>query len=223
MKKTTERCGFLGFYLYFCRCNTKETDMTQEEFINTNWHRGNMVRLENGKEYLVKGVKGHGRYLLLYSWEYDQSFVADHNIVDCRTCDYEEPDEVYLERKRRRQAEAEAIREAERQERLRLRAERRQRNIQEQERIHQEAVARKAAKAAQKALLAEQAKAAKAAKAAAAKGKPETKARPVVAESVAKPVGKETVDVQKAEAVSEQPKPKRKRIRINRVERVEIK
>ena len=27
----------------------------------------------NGKEYLVKGTKGHGRWLLLYSEEYDNT------------------------------------------------------------------------------------------------------------------------------------------------------
>lgn len=76
--------------------------MTQKEFIETNWHRGNVVKLENGKEYLVKGTKSHGKYLLLYSEEYDKCFIADHNIVDCRTSDYEEPIEVYLEHKRQR-------------------------------------------------------------------------------------------------------------------------
>ena len=39
--------------------------MTIKEFVDTNWHRGNVVRLKNGKEYLVKGTKGHGRWLLL--------------------------------------------------------------------------------------------------------------------------------------------------------------
>lgn len=119
--------------------------MTLKEFVDTNWHRGNVARLKNGKEYLVKGVKGHGRYLLLYSLEYDKCFVADYRIVDCRTSDYEEPEEVYLEKKRQRQEEAKARREAERQEYLRAKAERKQRNIEEQERIHREAVARKAA------------------------------------------------------------------------------
>ena len=74
--------------------------MTIKEFVDTNWHRGNVVRLKNGKEYLVKGTKGHGRWLLLYSEEYDAKFVADYRIVDCRTSDYEEPEEVYLEKKR---------------------------------------------------------------------------------------------------------------------------
>ena len=41
--------------------------MTLKEFLDTNWHRGNVVRLKKGKEYLVKGIKGHGRWLLLYS------------------------------------------------------------------------------------------------------------------------------------------------------------
>lgn len=36
--------------------------MTLEEFNSTNWHRGNVVKLNNGKEYLVKGIKSHGRF-----------------------------------------------------------------------------------------------------------------------------------------------------------------
>ena len=121
--------------------------MTIKDFVDTNWHRGNVVRLKNGKEYLVKGTKGHGRWLLLYSEEYDAKFVADYRIVDCRTSDYEEPEEVYLEKKRKHQEEAAAKREAERQEYLREKAERKQKNIEAQERAHQEALARKAAKA----------------------------------------------------------------------------
>ena len=119
--------------------------MTLKEFLDTNWHRGNVVRLKKGKEYLVKGIKGHGRWLLLYSEEFDAKFVADYRIVDCRTSDYEEPEEVYLEKKRKHQEEAAAKREAERQEYLRAKAERKQKNIEAQERAHQEAVARKAA------------------------------------------------------------------------------
>ena len=119
--------------------------MTLKEFVDTNWHRGNVVRLKNGKEYLVKGTKGHGRWLLLYSEEFDAKFVADYRIVDCRTSDYEEPEEVYLEKKRKHQEEAAAKREAERQEYLRAKAERKQKNIEAQERAHQEALARKAA------------------------------------------------------------------------------
>lgn len=129
--------------------------MTLKEFVDTNWHRGNIVRLKNGKEYIVKGTKGHGRWLLLYSEEFDAKFVADYRIVDCRTSDYEEPEEVYLEKKRKHQEDAAAKREAERQEYLRAKAERKQKNIEAQvppapeasaeERAHQEALARKAA------------------------------------------------------------------------------
>lgn len=119
--------------------------MTLKEFLDTNWHRGNVVRLKKGKEYLVKGIKGHGRWLLLYSEEFDAKFVADYRIVDCRTSDYEEPEEVYLGKKRKHQEEAADKREAERQEYLRAKAERKQKNIEAQERAHQEAVARKAA------------------------------------------------------------------------------
>ena len=45
----------------------KEINMTLQEFNEINWHRGNVAKLKNGKEYLVKGTKGHGRWLLLYS------------------------------------------------------------------------------------------------------------------------------------------------------------
>lgn len=120
--------------------------MTLEEFNSTNWHRGNVVKLNNGKEYLVKGIKSHGRFLLLYSLEFDAKFVADYRIVDCRTSDYEEPAEVYLEKKRQKQAEAEAKHQAERAAAMKAKAERKQKNLEAQEKAHQEALARKAAK-----------------------------------------------------------------------------
>lgn len=120
--------------------------MTLHEFVNTDWHRGNTVRLNNGKEYLVKGTKGHGKYLLLYSEEYDSCFVADFRIVDTRTSDYEEPEEIYLEKKRLHQEAARIQREAERLAYLEEKAERKRQNILEQERLHQEALARKEAK-----------------------------------------------------------------------------
>lgn len=176
--------------------------MTQQEFNEINWHRGNAVKLENGKEYLVKGTKGHGKYLLLFSYEYEKCFIADHKIVVCRTCDYEEPEEVYLEHKRQKQEEAEALREAERLQRLKEKAERKLKNIQEQERIHQEAVARKAAKL-QKRLeqMKEDAK-----KKAEAKKEAEVKAAPVIAQ----------------EPAAEQPKKKRQRIKISHAEKVKF-
>ena len=176
--------------------------MTLQEFNEINWHRGNVAKLKNGKEYLVKGTKGHGRWLLLYSEEYDKCFVADHKIVDCRTSDYEEPEEVYLEMKRQKQAEAQAKRDAERQEYLR------QKDLQEQERIHQEALARKAAKANKQPepKKAEEVKP-KTEPKSVEKPKPVVKAEPVVA----------------TEPVQEQPKRKRQRIRINRAEMVQIK
>ena len=177
--------------------------MTLQEFNEINWHRGNVAKLKNGKEYLVKGTKGHGRWLLLYSEEYDKCFVADYRIVDCRTSDYEEPEEVYLEMKRQKQAEAQAKRDADRQEYLRQKEERKQKNLQEQERIHQEALARKAAKAN---VVAKQKKEIK------PEPKPVVKEKPIVAEPIVK-----------AEPATEQPKPKRKRIRINRAEKVEFK
>ena len=176
--------------------------MTEEEFKSINWRRGNFVRLMNGNEYIVKGTKGHGKYLLLYSVEYGKLFVADHNIVDCRTSDFEEPEEIYLEHKRQRQAEAEAKREAERQEYLRLKAERKKRNIEEQERIHQEALARKAAKARERT-----------GKAMAFLEKPlDIGPMPKL----------ETEAAEKSETAPEQPKRKRKRITIPRVEKVDI-
>ncbi len=207
----------------------EEINMTIQEFFKTNWHRGNEVKLSNGKEYVVKGSKGHGRFLLLYSAEYDQYFVADHNIIECRTSDYEEPEEVYQEKMRLKQEAAEAKREAERQERLRAKEERKQRNLEEQERMHQEALARKAAKAK----LAEEKRAEQQKAKAEAKKKPAAKAEPKpVAKAEPKPVAKaEPKPVAKAEPVAaaapeatpEQPKRKRKRISISRVEKVLIK
>lgn len=124
--------------------------MTLQEFNEINWQRGNVARLENGKEYLVKGVKGHGKYILLFSEEYEKCFVADYRIVECRTSDYAEPEEIYLEEKRKKREEAEAKLEAERLEARQRKAERKQRNIEAQERAHQEALARKAAAKAER-------------------------------------------------------------------------
>lgn len=209
--------------------------MTIEEYYKTNWHRGNEVKLNNGKVYLVKGTKGHRKFLLLYSAEYDANFVADYRIIDCRTSDYEEPEEVYLEKKRQKQEAAEALREAERQERLKAKEERKRRNLEEQERIHQEALARKAAK---RALMEEEQKAkakAKAEKDAAkaeekAKAKAEAKAKKAAAKAEAKPVAKPVAKAEPvataepaSEATGEQPKRKRKRIGISRIEKVLVK
>lgn len=210
--------------------------MTLKEFCDTNWKRGNEVLLKNGKEYLVKGVKGHGKYILLYSAEYDSCFVADYRIVERRTSDYEEPEEVYLEQKRKKQAEAEAKREAERQAYLKEKEERKQRNIKEQERIHLEALARKAAKRnkqqAQNTVEAQKPEPKPATKAEPAqKPAPVAKAEPVQkpksaakAEPVEmpKPVAK-AEPVAAAEPTAEQPKKKRKRIMISRVEKVQLK
>ena len=179
--------------------------MTQEEFNNINWHRGNTVRLKNNKEYLVKGTKSHGKFLLLFSEEYEKCFVADYKIVDCRTSDYEEPEEIYLEMKRKKQEEE----EAKRQEILRAKEERKKRNLQEQERMHQEALARKAARAKNKT-------------ANDAEGtKPAAQPQPVAIE--AKTANTESVTIAKTEPTPEQPKKKRKRIIISRAEKIEIK
>ncbi|MDO4210251.1 MAG: hypothetical protein Q4D23_00830 [Bacteroidales bacterium] len=63
--------------------------MTQEEYNNIDWQRGNVVRLTNGKEYPVKKPKK--RFLLLYSAEHESYFVANCDIIDCRTSDNVEP------------------------------------------------------------------------------------------------------------------------------------
>lgn len=181
--------------------------MTLEEFYNIDWHRGNMVRLTNGKEYLVKGIKSHGMMLLLYSDEYHACFVADHRIIECRTSDYEEPIEIYLQKRQERREAIEARRAAERQEYLRMKEERKQRNIEEQERIHQEALARKAAKAA---LAREEREKNKAKK---------SESKPVVKEE---PAVKEEPVVEAAPA-AEEPKKKRKRITFSRGIKIEIK
>ncbi len=60
--------------------------MTLEEYKNIDWHRGNSVRLNNGKEYLVKKVKHN--YLLLWTDEYEKHFIVDYRIIECRTSDY---------------------------------------------------------------------------------------------------------------------------------------
>lgn len=60
--------------------------MTQELFNSIDWHRGNSVRLTNGKEYPVKRVKKSR--LLLYSEEFDSFFTADFRIVEERTSDF---------------------------------------------------------------------------------------------------------------------------------------
>lgn len=196
--------------------------MTQKEFIETNWHRGNVAMLENGKEYLVKGTKGHGKYLLLYSYEYDKCFVADYRIVECRTSDYEEPEEIYLEKKRKHQEEAEARREAERQAYLQAKAERKQRNLLEQERIHQEALARKAAKAANQQAAAKPKAEAKPV----AKPEPKVVVKPEQQPSRAK-ISEPSSETNALHANSETksdeaPKRKRQRIRITRAEKVKF-
>ncbi len=184
--------------------------MTLQEFNEINWHRGNVVKLENGKEYLVKGTKGHGKYLLLYSLEYDKCFVADYNIVDCRTSDYEEPEEVYLEMKRQKREEAEAKREAERQERLRAKAERKQRNLEEQERAHREAVARKAAA---KALRQKELEAKKAAPAKAESKPAKAESKPAKVEAKAAPKSEPKVVEAPKPVETPAPEAPRKRVR----------
>lgn len=57
--------------------------MIQDDFLNTNWKHHDIVKLTNGKEYVVQ--KHKKRYLLLISVEYSAYFVADHNIIVGRT------------------------------------------------------------------------------------------------------------------------------------------
>ncbi len=59
--------------------------MTREEYLSIDWKRGNIVKLTNGKEYVVRAVKK--KCLLLHSDEFYSYFVADHRIIDCRTSD----------------------------------------------------------------------------------------------------------------------------------------
>ena len=63
--------------------------MTQDEYNKIDWQRGNVVRLTNGKEYPVKKPKK--KYLLLYSAEHESYFVANCDIIECRTSDNVEP------------------------------------------------------------------------------------------------------------------------------------
>ena len=57
--------------------------MVQEEFLNIDWKHHNIVKLTNGKEYVVQ--KHKKKYILLISVEYSAYFVADHNIFVGRT------------------------------------------------------------------------------------------------------------------------------------------
>lgn len=194
--------------------------MTKEEFESINWKRGNVAKLNNGKEYLVKGTKGRGRYILLYSEEYDSNFVADYNFVAGRTSDYEEPEDVYLEMKRQKREAAEARMEAERQERLRIKAERKGRNLREQERIRLEAKAAREAKKLLTQQKSEQAKQEKKAKAK-AQPKPVEATKPVENPKGQEPEAPKAVKVE--EPVAEAPKKRvRQRIKVTSVIREKI-
>lgn len=57
--------------------------MLQEDFLKTDWKHHDIVKLTNGKEYVVQKQKK--RYILLLSVEYEAYFVADHKIVEDRT------------------------------------------------------------------------------------------------------------------------------------------
>ena len=60
--------------------------MKQKEYNNIDWHRGNHVRLTNGKEYKVSIVRK--RLLILKSEEYDTHFLVLPNIIEERTSDF---------------------------------------------------------------------------------------------------------------------------------------
>ena len=191
--------------------------MTEYEFKNTDWHRGNVVMLNNGREYFVKGIKCHGRYLLLYSEEYKTCFVADHYIISHRTSDYIEPEEIYQEIKRRKSEEAQARDEAYRFIAKLRREERKRKNLELQEIAHQEALARKAArrveaqqkrdeqrqlaaaKRAERAVQEEAEKAEKAAKAEAKRAEKAAKAAAKRAEKAAQAESEKAAQAQKTE------------------------
>lgn len=67
--------------------------MLQEDFLKIDWKHHDIVKLTNGKEYVVQ--KHKKRYILLISVEYGAYFVADHNIVVGRT--YESRHATYEE------------------------------------------------------------------------------------------------------------------------------
>ena len=192
--------------------------MTEYEFKNTDWHRGNVVMLNNGREYFVKGIKCHGRYLLLYSEEYKTCFVADHYIISHRTSDYIEPEEIYQEIKRRKSEEAQARDEAYRFIAKLRREERKRKNLELQEIAHQEALARKAARrveaqqkrdeqrqlaAAKRAERAAQEEAEKAEKAAKAEAKRAEKAAQAESEKAAQAQKTETAQASQVEKAVE--------------------
>ena len=60
--------------------------MTLEEYKAIDWHRGNRVRLTNGKEYKVSLVKKNS-HLILKSEEYGTHFLVCPNIIVERTSD----------------------------------------------------------------------------------------------------------------------------------------
>ena len=57
--------------------------MLQGDFLNKYWKHHDIVKLTNGKEYVVQKKKK--RCILLLSIEYNAFFTADHNIVVGRT------------------------------------------------------------------------------------------------------------------------------------------
>ncbi len=67
--------------------------MLQEDFLKTDWKHHDIVKLTNGKEYVVQ--KHKKICILLLSVEYGAYFVVDHNIVVGRT--YESRHATYEE------------------------------------------------------------------------------------------------------------------------------
>lgn len=74
--------------------------MTQEEFNTLDWRHNDVVRLSNGKEYLVK-IKQTKR-LILWTDEYEKYFMATPHIIECRTYVNPNDEEILINNKRRK-------------------------------------------------------------------------------------------------------------------------
>lgn len=57
--------------------------MTLEEFNQIDWKRGNLVRLNNGKEYSCCYKKD--KVLVLWTYEYKKLFNVSYKIIEART------------------------------------------------------------------------------------------------------------------------------------------
>lgn len=180
--------------------------MTQQEFHSIEWNRGNVVRLNNGKEYPVKKAKKN--HLLLWSAEYEAYFVVDYRIIVEQTSNFVDPEAILMkEEKARLTAEHERNRILKLQ-RLAEKAIRKAEN----ERIMAENRARKAAEKAARIAEAEARAAAKRARLEArkksdapAKPKPVAKATPDAKAQVLKAPAAKPEPVAKATPVAKAP------------------